>query len=185
MGWRRTLRYQLHRMGRLPGSGYAIAGGFAWGAAMSFTPLIGLHILLSVIIAWMFRCSVVAAALGTAVGNPWTFPLIWVWLYKAGVYMGFGGQNGMPAEKLDFAALFDNMTSALLAGNWHFLADTAMPVFTPMLAASVPTAAIVWVIFFLLMKPGIERYKLGIASRRREREQQVPAAAPSGQEGTA
>ncbi len=44
MGWRRASQYTLYRIGRLPGSGYAIAGGFAWGAAMSFTPLIGFHI---------------------------------------------------------------------------------------------------------------------------------------------
>ena len=80
MGWRRSSRYLMVRIGRLPGSGQAIAGGFAWGAAMSFTPFIGLHILLSAIGAWVSRCSIVAAVLGTIVGNPWTFPFIWIWL---------------------------------------------------------------------------------------------------------
>jgi len=184
MGWRRSTRYLGHRIGRLPGSGYAIAGGFAWGAAMSFTPFIGLHIVLSAAGAWVSRCSVVAAVIGTVVGNPWTFPLIWVWLYKAGVFMGFGA-HGMEAEALNFSVLFGNVTTATLSGDWNFLVDNALPVLTPMLAASLPTAAIVWVIFFLLLKPMIERYKNGIASRRSTRARQLLEAVPDGQEGAA
>lgn len=183
MGWRRATRYLGHRIGRLPGSGYAIAGGFAWGAAMSFTPFIGLHIILSGVGAWATRCSVVAAVIGTVVGNPWTFPLIWVWLYKAGVAMGFGTGH-VDAEAMDFSELFGNMTSATLSGDWHFLIENALPVLTPMMAAAVPTAAIVWVIFFALLKPMIERYKNGSVIRRKARAERMPQALPEGQEGT-
>jgi len=168
MGWRRAVRYLMYRIGRLPGSGYAIAGGFAWGAAMSFTPFIGLHILFSSLGAWLSRCSIVAAVLGTIVGNPWTFPFIWIWLYKAGIAMGFG-QRGVDAEAMDFSALFGSITEATLRGDWGYIADNAMPVLTPMLAASIPTTVIVWVTFFLLLKPVIERYKSAAQSRRAAR----------------
>ncbi len=167
-GWRRSWQYTMYRVGRLPGTGYAIAGGFAWGAAMSFTPLIGLHFLLSMAGAWLTRCSVVASIIGTVVGNPWTFPFIWIWLYKAGTAMGFGA-TGVDADAMDFAGLFGRVTESLIAGDWAYLADTALPILTPMLVAAVPSAAIVWVIFFLLLRPIVERYKNAVASRRAQR----------------
>lgn len=184
MGWRRAYRYLLFRIGRLPGTGSAIAGGFAWGAAMSFTPFIGLHIILSAFGAWISRCSIVAAVLGTIVGNPWTFPFIWIWLYKAGVFMGFG-QQGIDAEAMDFSALFGNITEAALSGEWSFLIEKAWPVLKPMLMASIPTAGIVWVIFFLLLKPIIERYKSAAATRRSGRSVALLEGLPIEQEGTA
>ena len=184
MGWRRAYRYLLFRVGRLPGSGSAIAGGFAWGAAMSFTPFIGLHIIMSAFGAWVSRCSIVAAVLGTIVGNPWTFPFIWIWLYKAGVFMGFG-QKGIDAEAMDFSGLFGNITDAALSGEWSYIVVNAWPVLKPMLMASIPTASIVWVIFFLLLKPIIERYKSAAATRRSGRSVDMLDGLPSEQEGTA
>lgn len=168
MGWRRATRYVLTRIGRLPGSGTAIAGGFAWGAAMSFTPFIGLHIVFSIFGAWVTRCSAVAAAIGTIIGNPWTFPFIWIWLYKFGVALGFG-QAAVDADKMDFSTFFANISDASMRGEWSFIFETAMPVLKPMLVASVPTAGIVWVIFFLLLKPVIGRYKKGLETRRQAR----------------
>jgi len=168
MGWRRAAQYTLIRIGRLPGTGAAIAGGFAWGAAMSFTPFIGLHIAMAVFAAWITRCSLVSAVIGTVVGNPWTFPFIWIWLYKAGVAMGFG-QSDVTAETMDFSGMFGEVTAAALVGDWAFILDTAGPVLMPMLVASIPTATIVWVIFFLLLKPTIGRYKSAAAARRLQR----------------
>ncbi|MGJ3260714.1 MAG: DUF2062 domain-containing protein [Rhodospirillales bacterium] len=167
-GWRRATRYLLYRMGRLPGTGYAVAGGFAWGAAMSFTPFIGLHILLSILGAWLSRCSVVAAIIGTVVGNPWTFPFIWIWLYNSGVAMGFG-QTVVDAEAMDFTALFGAVTEATLRGDWAFIGEYALPVLMPMMVAAIPTTVIVWVTFFLLLKPVIERYKIAAYKRRQAR----------------
>lgn len=165
MGWRRASQYTLYRIGRLPGSGYAIAGGFAWGAAMSFTPLIGFHIFLAIVGAWLTRCSAVAAAIGTVVGNPWTFPFIWIGLYKIGIFMGFSVE-GVDPHTMDFTSLFGHVTMAFFDRDWAYLADTSFPLLLPMLAASVPVAIIVWVIFFLLLKPVIERYKFAAHLRR-------------------
>jgi uncharacterized protein (DUF2062 family) len=150
---------------------------------MSFTPLIGLHILLSVLAAWVSRCSVVAAVIGTVVGNPWTFPFIWIWLYKAGVAMGFG-QTGIDAEAMDFSALFAQVTQATLTGDWGYLLEGAWPLLTPMLVAAIPSAAIVWVTCFLLLKPVIERYKNGAAVRREQRAAQIIQQIGTEQEST-
>ena len=35
-------------------------------------------------IAYIVRANIVAAAIGTVAGNPWTFPFIWLWTYWLG-----------------------------------------------------------------------------------------------------
>ena len=47
IGWHRSTKYVMHRVSRLRGTPYALAAGFACGAAISFTPFVGLHFLLS------------------------------------------------------------------------------------------------------------------------------------------
>lgn len=75
-GWRRALSYLGHRVRRIPDTPHRIALGFAAGAFVSFTPLFGLHVLAAVALAWAIRGNVLAALIGTLIGNPLTFPLI-------------------------------------------------------------------------------------------------------------
>jgi uncharacterized protein (DUF2062 family) len=83
-GWKRSARYISKRVMRLSGSPHAIAAGFAAGVFASFTPFIGFHFILSFVVAFLIGGNMLAAALGTAVGNPLTFPAIWVSSYKIG-----------------------------------------------------------------------------------------------------
>jgi uncharacterized protein (DUF2062 family) len=87
LGWRRLGSYLVKRITRLPGTPHSIAAGFACGTAISFTPFLGFHIALSVLLAFLVRGNYLAAAIGTVVGNPWTFPLIWVATYQLGHFM--------------------------------------------------------------------------------------------------
>ena len=165
-GWQRTTKYLLHRLGRLPGTPYSIAGGFACGAAVSFTPFVGLHFILGAIWAWLTRANVVSSLIGTAVGNPWTFPFIWVWIYNLGTWMGVG-TSAEPAEQLDFARFFGAMFDATLSFDLSYLADTAAPIWVPMLVGSVPTVIAVWLVFYFSLKPVIAAYQRRRRRRRR------------------
>jgi hypothetical protein len=157
-GWRRSTRYLFRRLARIQGSPYALAAGFACGAAISFTPFVGLHFIISAIVAWIIRANVVSALIGTAVGNPWTFPFIWVWIYNLGSWMGVG--NAAPGtEHPEFSHLFGAAFDALLRLDLMYLAESAWPVIGPMLAGSVPTMVVVWLIFYLAMKPLIAAYQ--------------------------
>ncbi|WMS43396.1 DUF2062 domain-containing protein [Acuticoccus sp. MNP-M23] len=80
----RSFRYYKARVLRLEASPHAIAAGVAVGAFASCTPLIGFHFLLAFFFAWIVGGSMLAAAFGTAVGNPLTFPLIWVSSFQIG-----------------------------------------------------------------------------------------------------
>tara|TARA_B100000315_G_C14587217_1_gene593687 strand:+ start:610 stop:1167 length:558 start_codon:yes stop_codon:yes gene_type:complete len=158
MGWSRTGNYWAHRVSRLPGSVYSIAAGFACGAAVSFTPFVGLHILLGGLCAWLMRANIIASIIGTAVGNPWTFPFIWLWIYNFGVWLGFG-TSGYHEHDLDFAALFGNAKQAALKFDLTFLSDTVWPIFGPMLLGSIPTAIVTWFLFYYAIKHIIETYR--------------------------
>ena len=75
-GWKRFFKYTSLRLKRLPGSPHNIALGFTFGVASALTPLFGLHFLIGIFFAWLFRASIVASLLGNLLGNPWTFPFI-------------------------------------------------------------------------------------------------------------
>ena len=75
-GWARAGRYIGHRLRRLPDPAHKIARGIACGVFVCFTPLFGLHFLMSAAFAWAIGGNVLAALLATFVGNPVTFPVI-------------------------------------------------------------------------------------------------------------
>lgn len=77
MGWRRTFKYAQHRLVRLSDTTHKIALGLAIGCSISFTPFVGTHFIQAGILAYIFRANLVAAIIGTFVGNPWTFPFMW------------------------------------------------------------------------------------------------------------
>ena len=158
IGWQRAWAYIMLRLARLPGSAYSIAGGFACGAAMSFTPFVGLHFVLSAILAWSIRANIIASVIGTAVGNPWTFPFIWTWLYQTGTWM-VSGERLEGAAKPDFSEIFGNMLQALVSWDAAYVLETAAPVFWPMFVSSLPTTFVVWWVFYLPLNYTIQSYQ--------------------------
>jgi uncharacterized protein len=87
MGFRRSTRYLAHRVARMPGTPSSIALGFACGVGVIFTPFVGLHLVIALVLAWALRGSVLAAAIGTLASNPWTIPPILIGTYKLGARM--------------------------------------------------------------------------------------------------
>ncbi|GAB5388810.1 MAG: hypothetical protein Alpg2KO_17780 [Alphaproteobacteria bacterium] len=106
-GWRRGSRYILFRLKRLPGTPESIAAGVAIGVAVSFTPFFGLHLLIAAAIAWVLRANMMGALIGTAVGNPWTFPFF-LWLeYRLGFLMLRMEPSDVPEDKFSFDGLLN------------------------------------------------------------------------------
>lgn len=172
-GWSRAGRYVFHRTARLPGTPYSLAAGFACGAAISFTPLVGFHIIIGGLWAWMIRANVIASTIGTVVGNPWTFPFIWIWIYEFGHWLGFGPDLEGGVAGLDFAAFFGNIMDALLSMDLDYLAATAGPVWWPMMVGSLPTLAVAWLVFYLPLRPVISGYQKRRLERRLKRLEQL------------
>ena len=83
-GFRRLFSYLGQRIIRLPGTPSTIAIGVACGVFASFTPFLGLHFVIAAALAVIMRGNVLASAIGTFVGNPWTFIPIWLISYEVG-----------------------------------------------------------------------------------------------------
>lgn len=100
-GFSRVFNYLLQRILRMPGSAYSLAAGVACGASVSFTPFIGFHLFLALMLAYVIRANMLATLIGTAVGNPWTFPLIFVLIERIGTsvlgYLGVEQLSGLTA----------------------------------------------------------------------------------------
>ena len=158
IGWRRSISYLFLRLSRLPGSAYSIASGFACGAAISFTPFVGLHFILGAIWAWLIRGNIFAAILGTAIGNPWTFPFIWMWIYKTGCFMHFD-KNNPNIQQVNFAEIFSQIYDSLLSAKFALIVELSFPILWPMLLGTLPTMVFVWILFYLVLIKTIRKYQ--------------------------
>ena len=147
-GLRRSTRYLTHRVKRMPGSPYAIAAGFACGASVSMLPFPGFHFLLAALLAWSLRASIVVSAIGTVVGNPWTFPFIWLWIFELGNWI-LGTSSEFSGQSVTMRFLWEHPSQVLI----------------PMAVGSVPTALLTWLAFYLPLRRVIGAYQ----SRRRVR----------------
>jgi len=157
-GWARSTLYVIHRVARIPGTPHNIAAGFACGAAMSFTPLVGAHALLGMVLALVVRGNLVATIIGTVVGNPWTFPFIWVLIYRLGRVISSEEDSGVP-DDVEFADLFGQILDALFSFDLAYLAETAWPVWSPMMIGSIPVAIAAWLVFYVLIKIPVAAYQ--------------------------
>ena len=159
-GWGRTGSYVAHRLRRLPGTPYTIAAGFASGAAVSFTPLLGFHFVLAALLAVLIRGNVVASAIGTIVGNPWTFPFILGWIYSVGIWiLGGNGSAGLP-EGFSFSYLLSNPT---------YIFENPLKILVPMVVGAVPTATFVWFLCFWPLRRMVDRYQTARQKRLRKK----------------
>lgn len=155
-GWRRAWTYVFHRVRRLPGSPYSIAAGFACGAAMSFTPYIGFHFVGAALLAWIIGGNLMASAIGTAVGNPWTFPFIWAGIFRLGVWMLGWDMSHILPEDLTLSYIFERPGAILL----------------PMSVGAIPTVVVVWCAFYWPVRQLVADYQR-LRRRRRERRREV------------
>jgi uncharacterized protein (DUF2062 family) len=153
-GFLRSFSYLRHRLARLPGTPHSIAIGFACGAGMAFTPFMGIHIPLSAVLAWLLRGNILASALGTLVGNPWTYPFFLLWTYRVGCWVM--GMSAL-ADPFSNVHMMDFLNSPL-----HVLG----PVFVPMIVGSIPNGLLLgWLSYKIILKL-VEKYKTTRAERR-------------------
>ncbi|MCE7887689.1 MAG: DUF2062 domain-containing protein [Alphaproteobacteria bacterium PRO2] len=113
MGWRRAFRYVHLRVARMSDSTHRIAAGFAVGASVAFTPIIGTHFIQAALVAWIFRLNLLAALIGTWVANPWTIPFMWWGSIKLGAFLfsflGVQAKTELPHD-MDFHVFWDLLT---------------------------------------------------------------------------
>jgi len=149
--WSRSSRYVVYRLRRLSDSPHAVAIGFAAGVFSAVTPFLGTHMIMAALIAWAIGGSIVAALLGTFVGNPLTYPVFWYSTYEMGNLM-LGGTAAK--HRID---LSDGIFQSSLEQLW--------PILKPMSLGSIPVGLGLAALSYVLVKPMVEAYQ---HRRRRE-----------------
>lgn len=167
-GWRRAASYMRHRIARIDGTPYAIASGFACGAAVSFTPFVGLHFVIAALVAWIVRGNIFTSAIGTAVGNPWTFPIIWAVTYRIGIsILGWDATDDLMAE-MDY--MFSQVTIVDIVNDpFGVLAPFIQNIFWPMLLGGTIIGFLTWGIFYWPIYKLVSEYQINRLKRRQMR----------------
>jgi uncharacterized protein (DUF2062 family) len=170
-GFRRLFAYFFQRIVRMPGTSASIAAGLASGVAASFTPFVGLHLLTAALLAIVFRGNVLASAIGTFFGNPWTFLFIWVSDYRIGLWLlqqsGYGEQRVV----LSFQQITEVMTTVIkfftfsTSVDWQQMTMSLEQVFFPLAIGGMVLAVVAWVIAFVLTFYSLEAWRAHRAKR--------------------
>ena len=157
----RSFQYFIKRVLRLTATPHAIAAGVAAGVFASWTPLLGFHFILSFALSYILAGNMVAAALGTAFGNPLSFPFIWALTFKTGNLL-IGVETGAHQKHVNLEALLRHLDVSQL---WE-------PVLKPMLIGAIPPGIVSAIAFYLLTYWGVRafqaRRKSKLAARIRE-----------------
>ena len=151
VSWRRSGSYHAKRLLRLSGSPYAVAMGCAVGAFVSITPFLGFHFMIAIAIAWLLRANLLAAAIGTGLGNPLTYPIFWATTFELGRYILPGPQQDAPAK------LEHDLLHKSLGQLW--------PVIEPMIIGSIPMGLAVGAIVYVAVYKMVGAYQAARRAR--------------------
>ena len=131
----RFLKMKLYRIRDFPES---VAIGLAWGVAISFTPVLGFHLIICYLGTVMMRGNLIAATVGSVIGNPWTFPFFFYMAYQLGLSFIYS-----PLESYEFTL--------------SFLLENFNQLFFPTFLGSIPIAISAWFITYKFSKYFLER----------------------------
>lgn len=162
----RSGRYFIKRVLRLSASPHAVALGFAAGAFASFTPFVGFHFIIAFALAFIIGGNLLAAALGTSVGNPLTFPFIWASAYELG-HRILGGKS-VAAGKL---------SSHMQEGMLHKSLDALWPLIKPMIVGGIPLGLVCGTVLYFVVYYAVKAYQTRrhkrLARRRAEESRKI------------
>jgi len=175
--WTRSLKYLAKRVLRLTASPHAIAGGIAAGVFASFTPYMGLHFLIGFVIAYIIAGNLIAAAAGTFVGNPITFPFIWSATYSTGSFILYGTTDGGgPGESL-LRLKEINFFRDGLGGLWEVIISIWEPVLKPMSVGAIPLGVTAGIIAYVVTRWAAVAFQVSRRRLLKEKAQELKKAA--------
>jgi hypothetical protein len=134
-----------------------VAAAWALGIGLSLSPLLGLHALIALALAFLFRLNKVDVLLGTLVINPWTLTLY----FPAAVTLG----AFLTGTKLHAVRLIP-VRELFSPPAWHDQALAFKPMLTAWFVGATPCAVVVGIATFLLLQRAIERHRRHLAARR-------------------
>jgi len=191
-GWKRSIQYVGHRVKRIPDTSHKIALGAAIGVFVCFSPILGVHMAMALVLVYFLRANLVASFITTMFGNPVTYPFI------ATASLGLGRTVlGMNAKDDDYQSLHTAFWKAStdawqLIQSWfgvaerpEGLADFVSNIFLPYLIGGTIIGLVAGAITYFLLKPVIAAYQIRrraiMAERREKRLEERDSLADSGE----
>ena len=176
-GWSRAAEYMIARIKRLPDSPKNISFGVAIGVFVSFSPFFGIHVLLAFIIARSLRVNILAAILGTFMGNPVTFPIIAALNFGIGeLFFDFSAEEisskSFLQQLVDVAYAFYGNISIIMQGkraDFSTEIDFFYGIFLPYLLGGLVLGVVAGVVSYFIVLPMIVTYKARKARKKHKR----------------
>jgi len=143
-----------------------VAAAIALGIGVGFSPFLGIHFVIAIGLAFLFRLNRIDALLGQFVGNPWTLPPV----YAAGYALG------RKLLRYDRRRVPDLPWDRLLHRDfWHAFTGTALrPRLASFLVGTLVLAALIGLSAYLVVRAALRIYhrrhpRVAERARRRKR----------------
>lgn len=123
---------------RLRRSPKAIAGGFALGTFVAFTPTVGIQMVIVIFLATLLNCNRPAAVLAIWISNPATMAPLYTFNYMVGTFFW----SGPPVREVyrsftGIAAQLLNVGSLDIMEQWRLVRQLSGEILIPLLLGSV------------------------------------------------
>jgi hypothetical protein len=148
-GYIKTFKLLFHKIGRNHDKKHSAAIGVAAGVAVSFTPLVGFHILLAALICLLFGGNTLMSIIGTLAGNPVTFPIFWYLSHCVGSRIIIKNVN----------VHLNEFFEALFSLDFDLIWEKFSYIYFQTLAGGVVFGLIVFGVIYYLTLRFIEKYK--------------------------
>ncbi len=166
-GWSRAAEYMMARIKRLPDSPKSISFGVAIGVFVSFSPFFGVHILLAFLIARSLRVNILAAIIGTFMGNPVSFPIIAALNFSVGGLFIDISEKGVSEKSfleqlVDISYAFSHNISMIIQGQKTDFSATLeffYGIFLPYLVGGIVLGLAAGIFSYVITLPMIVTYR--------------------------
>ncbi|MBI1335836.1 MAG: DUF2062 domain-containing protein [Phycisphaera sp.] len=160
-----------HSVVSLHGEPWQIALGFALGVFISFTPTIGLQLVLAALLATLFNLSRPAAVLPIFITNPLTIPPIFAFTYYVGCFFWPTPTRPMSHARQVLEEVMHNVARHNfyeLQGQFEEVLKLGKEMIMPMVIGGVLIGVLTAIPSYFIVKWGVLRYR-ELKRRYRER----------------
>jgi len=167
--FKRSFRYQTLRLLRIKASPHRVALGCAVGVFAVFTPFLGFQMAIAAVLAFALRGSILASAAGSFLGNPLTYPAIWISTFTLGnVLLGSSASAEISTLSDKTEALGRSIRDASPDGVANAV-QGLWPIIKPMALGSLPLGGITALLTYVLIRQlfaAQDRVRVTAAARR-------------------
>ena len=159
----KRLKEKLRHIAHLDETPETLAKSFAAGIFVAFSPAIGFHTALILLLAWGFRLNKLVALTGTFVNNPWTIAFVYLgptWAaIKAMRYMG------IPVRKMNYDMVQQKFTETLelysvwQASFWAHFLQVFKPYIRAFMWGTLLASFIASIISYYVVLYGVRYYR--------------------------